>query len=173
MSNVIPAVSAGGDATITEGETFTRTGSINDPGDSNWSGTVDYGDNSGAQALAISGSTFTLNHTYGTAGVYDVVVSVMDDNGALGSDTLQVKVNRIYPTLPGLSNPSQDLDGDGLAEDINGNGRLDFDDIVKFFKHISSQAIQSNSPDFDFNDNGLIDMDDIVQLFMILVSKFG
>ena len=42
VSNVIPAISAGGDATITEGETFARTGSINDPGDS------DFGNGAGA-----------------------------------------------------------------------------------------------------------------------------
>jgi len=171
--NIAPVVSAGSDATINEGDTFVRTGSINDPGDNAWSGTVDYGDNSGVQTLAISGNTFTLNHTYSKDGVYNVTVNISDDNSAFGSDTIQVEVLHVYPTIPGLSSPSQDMDGDGLAEDVNGNGRLDFDDIVKFFKHIASQAIQDNSPDFDFNGNGFVDMDDIVRLFMILVSKFG
>ncbi len=102
-----------------------------------------------------------------------MTVDIFDDDLALGTDTIQVGVSKVYPVLPGLVNPAQDLNGDGLAEDIDGNGRLDFDDVVKLFKNVNSQVVTGNYSDFDFNHNGFMDMDDIVQLFMILVSKFG
>ena len=43
----------GADATIDEGTTFTRTRSFSDPGADTWTATVDYGDGSGVQPLAI------------------------------------------------------------------------------------------------------------------------
>jgi len=67
--------------------------------------------------------------------------------------------------LPGCENPPTDPDGDGFYEDLNGNGAKDFDDVVKFFKHL--EWIGRNEPVscFDFNGNGLIDFDDVVRLF--------
>ena len=171
--NSPPAVNAGLDAVVALGDVFVGTGSINDPGDSAWSGTVDYGDGTVVTLNTILGTAFSLSHTYQNAGLYVVTVSISDDNGDFGTDTLQVDVTKVYPVLPGLTDPARDLNGDGLAEDINGNGRLDFDDIVKLFQNINSQAVTDNSSDFDFNGNGFVDMDDIVQLFMMLVSKFG
>src|SRR5262249_20930095 len=44
VNNVAPAVSAGTNATINEGTTFTRTGSFTDAGADSWTATVDYGD---------------------------------------------------------------------------------------------------------------------------------
>jgi len=67
--------------------------------------------------------------------------------------------------LPGYVNPPTDPDEDGLYEDLNGNGGLDFDDVVQFFNYL--EWIEANEPIscFDFNGNGRIDFDDIVQLF--------
>ena len=58
-----------------------------------------------------------------------------------------------------------DPDSDGLYEDLNGNGRKDFDDVVIIFKNL--EWIKTNNPIecFDFNGNGRIDFDDIVRLF--------
>jgi PKD repeat protein len=61
--------------------------------------------------------------------------------------------------------PPRDLDGDGLYEDINGNGRLDYDDVVKFFRHFDDSVITQYSRYYDFNRNGRLDYDDIVELF--------
>ena len=74
------------------------------------------------------------------------------------------------PTLSGLASPSQDLDADGLCEDINGNGLSDFGDIVTLFQQIDSPEVQDNAATFDFNGNGLADMGDVVELFTRLVS---
>ena len=75
----------------------------------------------------------------------------------------------IFPTLPGMSAPAQDLDGDGLAEDTNGNGRLDFADVVALFNHLDSSAVQDNETVFDFDGNGSVDSSDVVALFDMLV----
>lgn len=56
----------------------------------------------------------------------------------------------------------QDLDGDGLCEDLNNNGRLDFDDAVQLALHIEQLAEDGRY--FDFNGNGRLDFDDAVRL---------
>lgn len=58
-----------------------------------------------------------------------------------------------------------DTDGDGRFEDVNGNGRLDYDDVVVLFEHLEDDAVQLNDGAFDFNENGRIDYDDVVELY--------
>jgi PKD repeat protein len=59
----------------------------------------------------------------------------------------------------------RDLDGDGLYEDLNGNGRLDYDDVVRLFRYFDDPAIRECWQLYDFNRNGRLDYDDIVALF--------
>jgi len=61
------------------------------------------------------------------------------------------------------TNAPQDLDSDGLFEDVNANGRLDFDDAVQLALHIDLIAAEDVAY-FDFNENGRLDFDDAVQL---------
>jgi PKD repeat protein len=94
VNNVAPVVNAGPDATINEGGSFSSSGSFTDPGADIWTATVDYGDSSGSQPLALNANkTFALNHTYAVQGTYTVTVTVQDSNGAAGSDTAIVTVN--------------------------------------------------------------------------------
>ena len=58
-----------------------------------------------------------------------------------------------------------DVDGDGRFEDVNGNGRLDYDDVVVLFEHLEDDAVRLNDDAFDFNENGRIDYDDVVALY--------
>jgi thiol-disulfide isomerase/thioredoxin/uncharacterized membrane protein YphA (DoxX/SURF4 family) len=91
--NMAPLVGAGPDATIYEGDTFTSSGSFMDPDSETWTATVDYGDGSGVQALALNpDKTFGLSHAYATEGSYTVTVTVTDGDGAIGSDTALVTV---------------------------------------------------------------------------------
>jgi Tol biopolymer transport system component len=84
---------------------FTRTldtsGTFTDPGSSEtYSATVNYGDGTGTQVLALGpydasplvGGSFTLHHTYAAAGTYSVVVTVSDGR-ALGSTAATLVVN--------------------------------------------------------------------------------
>jgi len=94
-----PIVNAGPDAIINEGETFTRSGSFSAPGVGPWTATVDYGDGSGVQPLAITGVTFVLNHTYTDNGVFIVTVTVNDSFEGTGSDSVQVTVKNVAPSV--------------------------------------------------------------------------
>jgi PKD repeat protein len=80
-----------------------------------------------------------------------------------------IKPGRVVVLLSPLPLPAQreprDLDGDGLFEDLNGNGRLDFADVVLFFKHKDFIEVNWGASLTDFNGNGRLDFDDIVKLF--------
>lgn len=67
--------------------------------------------------------------------------------------------------FPGGNDTPRDLDRDGLYEDVNGNGRADFADVVLLFNQID--WVNQNGPiiAFDFNGNGRIDFADVVRLF--------
>jgi PKD repeat protein len=84
-------------------------------------------------------------------------------------------VNRIYiysddapliqvPQIPGYQAPT-DPNGDGLYEDLNGNGRNDFNDVVVFFNNMEWIGVQDGFGYFDFNGNGRIDFNDVIRLF--------
>lgn len=70
----------------------------------------------------------------------------------------------IVPVYPLTAFP-RDNDGDGIFEDLNGNGHLDYNDVVIFFN--SMDWIADNEPvsAFDVNKNSRIDFNDIVTLF--------
>lgn len=59
----------------------------------------------------------------------------------------------------------QDVDGDGIYEDLDGNAAFDSDDVVTHFRQIDSDAIQHSADAYDANGNGNADFDDIVTLF--------
>ena len=80
------------------------------------------------------------------------------------TDHLPLVVFTLLP-LPGYSTIPTDPDNDGIYEDLNGNGRLDFADVVLYFNQMT--WIAANEPIFlfDLNSNGRIDFADIVALF--------
>ncbi len=81
--DVAPTVTLGNAVTLLVGDTYTSSGSFADPGDNTWTATVDYGDGTGPQPLALNpDKTFTLSHAYPlTEGTYTVSVTVTDDFG--------------------------------------------------------------------------------------------
>src|SRR5262249_17301743 len=58
VNNVPPRVFAGGPASVAPGGVLVRAGSFADPGRDAWTATVDYGEGSGPQPLALHGNTF-------------------------------------------------------------------------------------------------------------------
>lgn len=101
VANLAPSVDAGADQTINEGSTFVSSGSFTDPGSKDThTATVDYGDGSGSQALALSsGNTFTLNHIYADNGTFTVTVTVTDKDGASAADSAMVTVDNVVPVV--------------------------------------------------------------------------
>jgi len=68
-------------------------------------------------------------------------------------------------SLPGCMKSPTDPDHDGIYEDLNGNGRLDFADVVLYFNQMTWIAANEPIAAFDLNGNGRIDFADIVALF--------
>jgi len=93
VNNVAPTVDAGGDELLSAGGVLNRRGSFSDPGSDTWTATVDYGDGSGPQALALDGDDqFRLHHKYREPGTYVVTVTVCDDDGGLSIETFVITV---------------------------------------------------------------------------------
>ena len=94
--NVAPSFEAGPDETLPPGENvLSRPGiTFTDPGDDVWTATVDYGDGSDVQSLAIDQQTkqFDLIHTYLTREVFTVTVVVSDDDTSY-TDSFVVTLN--------------------------------------------------------------------------------
>jgi parallel beta-helix repeat protein len=59
----------------------------------------------------------------------------------------------------------QDLDGDGLYEDLNGDGEFMFADIVTYFHDMNWIEENLQKQYFDFNGNQNIDYDDVRTMF--------
>ncbi|GAB3040618.1 hypothetical protein GCM10025298_32560 [Natronobiforma cellulositropha] len=70
--------------------------------------------------------------------------------------------------VSGDGNPAQDLTGDGLYEDITGNGQLGFNDVVTFFEEHNGDVVQNNVDYFDFSGSGSVGFNDVVELFEML-----
>ena len=93
-------VRVGGAARLREGGALVRQGSFTDMRSSGWTATVDYGDGSGPQPLALTADKhFTLAHTYGDDGRYTVVVAITGDAGLSGSARLAVRVREVAPKV--------------------------------------------------------------------------
>jgi hypothetical protein len=82
------------------GDTFSRVGSFTDSGLDSWNATVDYGDGRGPQWLTLGAdNSVALCNRYTRSGVYQVLVRVFDDDGGVGSATLNVNVRNDLPQL--------------------------------------------------------------------------
>jgi len=112
VNNVTAIVDAGPDATIDEGDIFSQSGSFTDPGADSWTGTVDYGDDSGTQPLMLNpDKTFDLSYIYADNGSYNVTVNIDDGDGGIGTNTVTVTVNNVAP----VANAGEDKAGDEPA----------------------------------------------------------
>jgi len=105
------------------------------------------------------------------AGINDLQVfsqSRGDFGGEMGSQAAEVgsflDAPKLVIALPSNSLPT-DPDNDGIYEDLNGNGRLDFADVVLYFNQMTWIAANEPIEAFDLNGNGRIDFADIVALF--------
>jgi len=89
---------------------------------------------------------------------------------AAGLSISNVARIEIFPAPTPLPVPPQtvaprDLNGDGRYEDVNGNGRPDFADVVLYFNQMSWIAANEPIGAFDYNGNNRIDFADAVRLF--------
>jgi PKD repeat protein len=116
--------------------------------------------------IPVGSSIKKPSHTYTRPGIYSVALQVYNAGGYDSiRKTRYIMVNISVIPLPGYTNPPTDPDHDGIFEDLNGNGRLDFADVVLFFNQMEWIAANEPVSAFDLNGNGRIDFADIVKLF--------
>jgi uncharacterized repeat protein (TIGR01451 family) len=128
VADIVPTVTAGTATSLAFGATFTGSGSFTDASNDTWTATVDYGDGTGPQALALnSNQTFQLGHTYYHTGHLPVVVHVGDAAGTTGTSSTfyvdvaaptTVYVNQVWAGTPVGADP----DGSGPAHAFGPGG---------------------------------------------------
>ncbi len=80
------------------------------------------------------------------------------------ADLLPLAVPSVV-SVPGGAGTPTSTEVPGLYDDVNGNGRRDFADVVLYFNQIGWIAAHEPVAAFDYNRNGRIDFADVVWLF--------
>jgi len=169
VNSLIPPPVASFSVNVTSGTaplavmfTDTSTGS---PQTWNWS----FGD--GTWFNATNAAQKNPVYTYADGGSYTAKLMACNTGGCnttvLGKTITVSQAPQVIP-LPGYSRPPTDPDGNGIYEDLNGNGRLDFADVVLYFNQMTWIAANEPISAFDLNGNGRIDFADIVALFNLI-----
>jgi subtilisin family serine protease len=66
--------------------------------------------------------------------------------------------------VDGASAPATDPDGDGLYEDVDGDGTFNIVDVAVLLRAFDAPTVQSNGQLFDFNGDGLVNIVDVSRL---------
>ncbi len=102
----------------------------------------------------------------GTVNVSVSVKTIENDNGTAietRTDNATLEV-RDVPVIVGNETPN-DLDHDGTYEDVNGNGEVDYNDVVALFSKRDTANVQQHADLFDYTDSGDFGYTDIVSLY--------
>mgnify|MGYP000035348783 CR=1 FL=1 len=153
--NSPPIADAGPDQTVTAGESITLdgTGSSDPDGDSlsySWNGTRYFSDTASMRPTFDAPVVETTEE-------YTAVLRVEDGNGASDSDSVTI-------TVEPPSFRANDLDGDGIYEDVNGDGTLTISDADALDANLSTDWVQTNVKRFDFTADGSVDGADVCAL---------
>ena len=141
-------------------------GSVSSDGSSATIRVTDTDDTITGGATHVDVATLTLRAE--STGTTDLAVEIeqMDDDAGSAIDA-QAREGVLVtgpPPVSGSTAPT-DPDGDGLYEDVNGNGRLDYADIELLFDNFDRDSVRLNKAAYDFNENGRLDFDDVVDLY--------
>ncbi|WP_158603165.1 PKD domain-containing protein [Halorubrum sp. Atlit-26R] len=103
----------------------------------------------------------------GTTGVSLDVSELGDESGNAYTVTATSGATLEASTLVvgGSESPAQDPDGDGVYEDVNGDGTVDVLDVQTLFADRDGAAAQNSPEAFDFNGDGEFSLLDIQTLF--------
>jgi len=162
-----PEVAAFTGATVDDAFGIAET-NVSDDGSSVTVRFADLDTNVGPVAGGTDVPLATLTVRGDATGTTDVGVSVddLDDDAGNAPDAdADPGVLVVVPPAVGGPDAPTDPDNDGRYEDVNGNGRLDYDDIQTLFDNFESDSVAMNESAYDFNANGRLDFDDVVDLF--------
>ncbi|AWB28122.1 cellulase family glycosylhydrolase [Halococcoides cellulosivorans] len=100
---------------------------------------------------------------WGTAGAFEMdelwLAAPDDPSGGIDTDATAPSLDPIDGTVP------RDIDGDGVHEDLSGDGTLNFPDVNRLFQHTDDPAVQDHVSAYDFTGDGLVDQQDVLALF--------
>ncbi|MBC2697376.1 MAG: PKD domain-containing protein [ANME-2 cluster archaeon] len=91
VNNVAPVLDECADQTVQWGDTITFSRSFTDPGDDSWTAEIDWGDDSQKEGI-LSSKIITATHVYSIPGEYICTLTVLDDDGGVGSGNMHVTV---------------------------------------------------------------------------------
>jgi hypothetical protein len=99
---------------------------------------------------------------------FDITVKRMDNTAgeAINPQTSvgTLDIGQGPPPLPDQANAPRDPNGDGVYEDVYGNGRVSFSDAVLLAKNLDSKAVSQHNSQFDFVGNGRVSFADAIEL---------
>ncbi|AWB28085.1 hypothetical protein HARCEL1_10395 [Halococcoides cellulosivorans] len=109
----------------------------------------------GETVYAVAHTDANGNEQYDGDGAYE------NADGSPVSERATVSSGLDWPTDPAPTDP----DGDGLYEDVSGDGDLNFPDVNALFQNTTSDAVQNNVQYFDFDGDGVVGLQDVLALF--------
>jgi len=119
--------------------------------------------------LTATEKTYTVEVTEAmlSDGTLNIDFSASADNGKISAITVErLETDDGAPGVVGdFENAPTDPDGDGLYEDVNGDGDVNVGDAQALFANTDDPAIQNFVDAFDFNDDGVVNVGDAQALF--------
>jgi len=120
--------------------------------------------------ISTSNSTYTLNVnvTGGSKGDTGTITAAtggsIGDSGVDDQTSVEFNVTESDPgtlsPVNGFDNPPQDLNGDGLYRDINGDGSFNLGDVIALYENYEDDPVLNNNPEL-FNFNNQENPDDV------------
>ena len=130
-------------------------------------------DLTGSEELTIA--TVTLNtEAVGSTNV-SVTPNVLGDSSAtrysnlkaLSDATLEVRSQPSEPLSDSFEGPSSDLNGDGVLEDVDGNGECGVNDVTALWSYRNSPQITEYEDLYDIDGDGSFTVNDVTQLWVL------
>ncbi|MBN1165969.1 MAG: hypothetical protein JXA44_02430 [Methanospirillaceae archaeon] len=116
-------------------------------------------------SIVVVGSTMSPDGDIsGLQGRTDAWLVRLDNDASQGTVEI-LQQTPVVQIFPGAINMPTDPGKDGIYEDINGNGRLDYQDLILFYNNIEWAKQNQPASFFDLNGNKAIEMQDIILLY--------
>jgi hypothetical protein len=128
---------------------------------------VRYPNDESAVVRGIDEAQLSINRTI----TEDAIVTIEISGPGTGDWTLTTERRGDEPTTDPLDpvcgdcRPPTDVDGDGLYEDVNGDGSVNVIDVQALFANLDDPTIRNNVDAFDYNGDGSVNVVDVQALF--------